>query len=40
MPATSITHQDIVEMCDAVTERTGGKITWEVFGPEIGDWTE
>ena len=40
MPATSITHQDIIEMCDAVTERTDGKITWEVFGPEIGDWTE
>ena len=40
MPIESITHQDIIEMCDAITERTDGNITWETFGPEIGDWTE
>lgn len=40
MPIKSITHQDIIEWGEAITERTDGKITWEYFGPEIGDWTE
>lgn len=40
MPKTSITHQLIEEMAANVTERTDGKITWKIFGPEIGDWAE
>ncbi|HDG96939.1 MAG TPA: hypothetical protein ENG73_02025, partial [Desulfobacterales bacterium] len=40
MPKDSLTHKLIVEMCQNVTERTGGKVTWRIFGPEIGDWTE
>jgi TRAP-type C4-dicarboxylate transport system substrate-binding protein len=40
MPKTSLTHQLIEEMAAKVTERTDGKITWKIFGPEIGDWTE
>ncbi len=40
LPKDSLTHKLIVEMCENVTKRTDGKITWRVFGPEIGDWTE
>lgn len=40
MPKTSLTHKLIEEMSSNVTERTGGKVTWMIFGPEIGDWTE
>ncbi len=40
MPKDSLTHKLIVEMCENVTKRTGGKVTWRIFGPEIGDWTE
>lgn len=40
MPKTSLTHQLIEEMAANVTKRTDGKITWKIFGPEIGDWTE
>jgi TRAP-type C4-dicarboxylate transport system substrate-binding protein len=40
MPKTSNTHQLIEEMAEKVTERTEGKITWKIFGPEIGDWAE
>lgn len=40
MPKDSMTHKLIVEMCDNVTKRTDGKVTWRIFGPEIGDWTE
>ena len=40
MPKTSLTHQLIEEMAAAVTKRTDGKLTWKVYGPEVGDWTE
>ena len=40
LPKHSLTHKLIVEMCENVTKRTDGKITWRIFGPEIGDWTE
>jgi TRAP-type C4-dicarboxylate transport system substrate-binding protein len=40
MATTSITHQDMVEWGEAITDRTDGKVTWTYFGPEIGDWTE
>lgn len=40
MPKTSNTHQLIEEMAANVTQRTDGKITWRIFGPEIGDWAE
>ena len=40
MPKTSLTHQLIEEFAANVTERTDGKVTFKVFGPEIGDWTE
>jgi TRAP-type C4-dicarboxylate transport system substrate-binding protein len=40
MPKTSLTHQLIEEFAANVTERTDGKVTFKIFGPEIGDWTE
>ncbi len=40
LPKDSLTHKLIEEMCANVTKRTDGKITWRIFGPEIGDWTE
>ncbi len=40
MPKTSLTHQLIEEFAANVTRRTDGKVTFKVFGPEIGDWTE
>jgi TRAP-type transport system periplasmic protein len=40
MPKTSLTHQLIEEFAAAVTERTQGKVTFKIFGPEVGDWTE
>jgi len=40
MPKTSLTHQLIEEFAAKVTERTDGKVTFKIFGPEIGDWTE
>ncbi|MEX1299185.1 MAG: TRAP transporter substrate-binding protein DctP [Desulfotignum sp.] len=40
MPKTSLTHQLIEEFAASVTERTDGKLTFKIFGPEIGDWTE
>ncbi len=40
MAKTSNTHKLIEEMCAAITKRTGGKLTFHIFGPEIGDWTE
>lgn len=40
MPKTSLTHQLIEEFAANVTARTEGKVTFKVFGPEIGDWTE
>ena len=40
MPKKSMTHQLMVEMCENITKRTGGAITWRYFGPEIGDWIE
>ena len=40
MPKTSLTHRLIEEMAAAVTKRTDGKVTWKVYGPEVGDWTE
>lgn len=40
MPKTSLTHKLIEEFAVNVTKRTDGKVTFKVFGPEIGDWTE
>lgn len=40
MTKDTLTHQDVVEFCNTINQRTNGKITWDVFGPEIGDWTE
>ncbi|MCF8091797.1 MAG: TRAP transporter substrate-binding protein DctP [Desulfotignum sp.] len=40
MPKTSLTHKLIEEFAANVTERTDGKVTFKIFGPEIGDWTE
>jgi TRAP-type C4-dicarboxylate transport system substrate-binding protein len=40
MPKTSLTHKLIEEFAENVTQRTEGKITFKIFGPEIGDWTE
>ncbi|MFZ0612623.1 MAG: TRAP transporter substrate-binding protein DctP [Desulfobacterales bacterium] len=40
MPKTSLTHQLIEEFAANVTKRTDGKVTFKIFGPEIGDWTE
>jgi TRAP-type C4-dicarboxylate transport system substrate-binding protein len=40
MPKTSLTHKLIEEFAANVTSRTEGKITFKIFGPEIGDWTE
>jgi TRAP-type C4-dicarboxylate transport system substrate-binding protein len=40
MPKTSLTHQLIEEFAANVTARTEGKVTFKIFGPEIGDWTE
>ena len=40
MPKKSITHKLMIEMCEAITKRTNGKVTWRFFGPEIGDWIE
>jgi len=36
----TLTHLDLVEFCERITEATDGKITWDIFGPEVGDWTE
>jgi len=40
MSKTSLTHKLIVEFAANVNKRSEGKITFKVFGPEIGDWTE
>lgn len=40
LPKDSLTHKLMTEMCDNITQRTGGKVTFRLFGPEIGDWTE
>ena len=40
MPKDTLTHKDLIELCDTITKQTNGKITFDVFGPEIGDWTE
>jgi len=40
MPKKSMTHQLMMKMCDNITKRTDGKVTWKFFGPEIGDWLE
>ena len=40
MPKTSLTHKLIEEFAASVTERTEGNVTFKIFGPEIGDWTE
>lgn len=40
MPKTSLTHKLIEEFAANVTKRTEGKLTFKIFGPEIGDWTE
>jgi len=36
----TLTHLDLVEFSERITEATDGKITWDIFGPEVGDWTE
>jgi len=40
MTKDTLTHQDLIEFTGNITKGTNGKITFEVFGPEIGDWTE
>lgn len=40
MPKTSLTHKLIEEFAANVAKRSDGKITFKIFGPEIGDWTE
>lgn len=40
MPKNSLTHKLIEEFAANVTKRTEGKVTFKIFGPEIGDWTE
>lgn len=40
MPKTSLTHRLIEEFAASVTQRSGGNISFKIFGPEIGDWTE
>ena len=40
MPKKSMTHQMMIEMCENITKRTDGNVTWKFFGPEIGDWLE
>jgi len=39
-PKDTVQYDNMVQTAEAITERTGGKITWTIFGPEIGDWTE
>jgi len=34
------THKALVEFCETVTRRTNDKVTWDIFGPEIGEWGE
>lgn len=40
MAKTSLTHKLIEEFAANVTKRSEGNITFKIFGPEIGDWTE
>ncbi|MFC1912510.1 TRAP transporter substrate-binding protein DctP [Chloroflexota bacterium] len=40
MTKDTLTHAAVEEFAEVVNQRTDGKITWDVFGPEIGDWTE
>jgi TRAP-type C4-dicarboxylate transport system substrate-binding protein len=40
MPKDTLTHKLLVDTTNNITKRTNGKVTFEVFGPEIGDWTE
>ncbi|MFO8088718.1 MAG: TRAP transporter substrate-binding protein DctP [Desulfatiglandaceae bacterium] len=40
MPKNSLTHQMMLEMCENITKRTDGAVTWKFFGPEVGDWLE
>ena len=40
MPKDSLTHQMMMEMCENITKRTDGAVTWKFFGPEVGDWLE
>jgi TRAP-type C4-dicarboxylate transport system substrate-binding protein len=40
MSKTSLTHKLIEEMAANVTQRTDGKVTFTVLGPEVGDWAE
>lgn len=40
MPKDTLTHLAVVEFAEVVNQRTDGKITFDVFGPEIGDWIE
>jgi len=40
MTKDTLTHQAVEEMARTINSQTDGKITFDVFGPEIGDWTE
>ncbi|MCL0066006.1 TRAP transporter substrate-binding protein DctP [Dehalococcoidia bacterium] len=40
VPKEALTHLNLIEMTERITQRTDGRITWDIFGPEIGDWTE
>ena len=40
VPTETFVHKNLIQTSEAITKRTGGKITWTIFGPEIGDWTE
>jgi TRAP-type C4-dicarboxylate transport system substrate-binding protein len=40
MSKTSLTHTLIEEFAANVAARTEGKLTFKVFGPEVGDWAE
>ena len=39
-PAPSAHMDSLHRIAKAVTERTGGRITFKVYGPELADWSE
>ena len=40
MTKDTLTHLAVVEFAETVEKATDGKVTFDIFGPEIGDWTE
>ena len=40
MTKDTLTHALVIEFAETVEKATDGKVTFDVFGPEIGDWTE